>query len=291
MTGKMNLDKSKIKILVCCHKPCELPQDDIFLPIHCGKALSDLNLGIQGDNEVNGMPCDNISEKNDTYCELTAIYWAWKNIKKLYPDIEYIGLNHYRRYFMFKNNLFTPPVYCKYPENISEYRIDYNKLIKYLKYPLLTSPVYRKTPIASAFTRSCINPSDYRTLKSYLMEHDLTSYNDLRKNVESHNQYHSCNMFIMRYQDFCKYCEWLFNILFNIEDKIPYKYYKNPERRVMGYLGELLLSVYVRINKLPVSEVPKIFYTEKPYNDLAVIFFFKKFLKIFASFIFVKLFK
>ena len=46
MTAKKSLDKSKIKILVCCHKPCELPKDDIFLPIHCGKALSDLDLGI-----------------------------------------------------------------------------------------------------------------------------------------------------------------------------------------------------------------------------------------------------
>ena len=99
--GKESLDDSKIKILICCHKPSELPEDGIFLPIHCGKAISSVDLGIQGDNEVNGQPCDNISDRNETYCELTAMYWAWKNIKKIYPDIEYIGLNHYRRYFDF----------------------------------------------------------------------------------------------------------------------------------------------------------------------------------------------
>ena len=37
---------------------------------------------------------DNISEKNENYCELTGIYWIWKHIKD-----EYIGIVHYRRYF------------------------------------------------------------------------------------------------------------------------------------------------------------------------------------------------
>ena len=83
------LDSSKIKILVCCHKPCDLPQDDIFLPIQVGAAISNVDLGIQRDDQLNGHSCDNISAKNQSYCELTAVYWAWKNIKKLYPDLEY----------------------------------------------------------------------------------------------------------------------------------------------------------------------------------------------------------
>ena len=75
------LDDSKIKILVCCHKPCELPQNKVFLPIHVGAALSDVNLGIQRDDQFNGVPCDNISDKNRSFCELTGLYWAWKNLK------------------------------------------------------------------------------------------------------------------------------------------------------------------------------------------------------------------
>ena len=88
-----------IKILVCCHKPCELPNGDIYLPIQVGKKCSNLDLGIQSDCEINGQDCENISEKNNIYCEMTAAYWAWKNIRKLYPNIDYIGLCHYRRYF------------------------------------------------------------------------------------------------------------------------------------------------------------------------------------------------
>ncbi|MBQ3778942.1 MAG: DUF4422 domain-containing protein, partial [Fibrobacter sp.] len=101
------LDSSKIKILVCCHKPCPVPSQDWFLPIQVGAALSKQDLGFQKDNLVNGETCDNISEKNPNYCELTALYWAWKNIRKIYPEIQYIGLNHYRRYFAFDEHRAT----------------------------------------------------------------------------------------------------------------------------------------------------------------------------------------
>ena len=77
------------------------PENDALLPIHVGKKLSTLDLHIQTDCDVNGQECDNISDKNDSYCELTAMYWAWKNIKKIYPNIKYIGLFHYRRFLAF----------------------------------------------------------------------------------------------------------------------------------------------------------------------------------------------
>ena len=96
---------SKIKILVCCHKHCEIPEDPIYLPIQVGKALHDYDLGIQTDNQADGKACDNISDLNNVFSEMTAVYWAWKNMEKISPETEYIGLCHYRRFFYCKGSL------------------------------------------------------------------------------------------------------------------------------------------------------------------------------------------
>lgn len=78
----------KINVLVVTHKSYWMPRDKVYLPILVGnnlvkeKYLRD-NIG------------ENISLKNKNYCELTALYWAWKELQ-----FDYIGLCHYRRYFM-----------------------------------------------------------------------------------------------------------------------------------------------------------------------------------------------
>lgn len=75
--------------MVACHKACDIYDKGIYTPIQVGKAISKYDLGFLGDDTG-----DNISAKNPAYCELTAQYWAWKNLK-----CKYIGLCHYRRYF------------------------------------------------------------------------------------------------------------------------------------------------------------------------------------------------
>ena len=77
-----------IKIIVATHKKYQMPEEKMYLPIHVGKEGKQ-DLGYTGDNTG-----DNISNKNNFYCELTGMYWAWKNL-----DADYIGLCHYRRYF------------------------------------------------------------------------------------------------------------------------------------------------------------------------------------------------
>ena len=78
-----------IKIAIAYHKPATILKGKNIFPLHVGKAISDVDLGIQGDNTG-----DNISEKNPLYCELTGIYWLWKN-----TTADYKGLMHYRRIF------------------------------------------------------------------------------------------------------------------------------------------------------------------------------------------------
>ena len=81
-------------IYVVAHKMYKSPcLDDAYKTIYVGnKVREDAKLkGLIVDSEGNS-----ICEKNPYYCELTALYWIWKNDKKS----DWIGLNHYRRYFM-----------------------------------------------------------------------------------------------------------------------------------------------------------------------------------------------
>lgn len=60
------------KIIIATHKLYDMPQDDIYLPVHVGREGKE-PLPYQPDNTG-----DNISDKNASYCELTGLYWAWK---------------------------------------------------------------------------------------------------------------------------------------------------------------------------------------------------------------------
>ena len=87
---------SDIKILIAAHKEWKVPEiSEFYLPILVGaKGKNDIEGFIRDDEKVN------ISDKNPYYCELTGLFWAWKNL-----DSDYMGLSHYRRYFTCKNHL------------------------------------------------------------------------------------------------------------------------------------------------------------------------------------------
>lgn len=66
-----------------------------MFPFHSKLLLgASLNEAIVSDYRDNSLI--NISNKNKIYCELTGLYWIWKNYGL--ETIEWIGLSHYRRY-------------------------------------------------------------------------------------------------------------------------------------------------------------------------------------------------
>lgn len=218
---------SKVKILVAQHKPAKVYSNDIYTPIHVGKAISSLDLGILGDDTG-----DNISHLNPYYCELTAQYWAWKNLH----DVDYIGLCHYRRYFKTEIT----------EENIDEIMSDCDIV--------LTRRITLRTNILHWYS-SCLIPEDIALFHLYmnkLYNNDLAVYHNY---YLKRNWINPANMFICAKDLFNDFCAWQFGILndlFTIIPKSPY----SRERRLMGYLGESLLPFYAFLKGLKIKEIP-----------------------------------
>ena len=72
----------KVNVIIATHKKYEMPKYKSYLPIHVGKEGKD-DIGFKGDNTGK-----NISKKNPYFCELTGMYWAWKNLK-----VDYVGFS------------------------------------------------------------------------------------------------------------------------------------------------------------------------------------------------------
>ena len=84
-----------VKVFAITHKSFVVPSDPVYIPLQVGRALAE-DLGYVGDYTG-----DHISEKNKSYCELTGMYWIWKNIR----TSDYVGICHYRRYPVNDNNV------------------------------------------------------------------------------------------------------------------------------------------------------------------------------------------
>ena len=78
-----------LRVVVAAHKPYWMPADPVYLPVQVGAAGKESIPGYTRDDSG-----ENISAKNPHYCELTGLYWAWKNLSG-----DAIGLAHYRRHF------------------------------------------------------------------------------------------------------------------------------------------------------------------------------------------------
>jgi len=193
---------------------------------------------------------ENISEKNFSYCELTAQYWAWKNV-----DSDYYGFCHYRRYFGFnspeeqKSDILGNVFFDFFDKNVLEQIIAEPQEIiaKMDGCPLaMTTPFdVRNGGSSSVYDQyaSGHHREDLDILLDVIDELSPDYYSAAEEYVSGHTLY-ICNMFIMRKDLFYRYCEWLFPILFECEKRINLAAYNIYDFRVIGFLGERCLGIF-----------------------------------------------
>ena len=229
---------NNIKIIISTHKQYNMPSDEMYLPVFAGSATSDLDLPYQRDDEG-----ENISINNKYYSELTAMYWAYKNLKA-----DYIGLCHYHRYL-----------------DLNGIKIDNYKVILPKKRHYYIETVYSQ--YAHAHGNAGLDVAR-EIIDDYYHDY-IDSFDECMKR----RSLHIYNIFIMRYDIFIQYCDFLFNILFRIEDRLG-----NVDR-LYGYISERLLDVFLAKNNIEYLETG-IIETEKINWPIKILRFLQRKLSI-----------
>ncbi|PXZ19746.1 DUF4422 domain-containing protein [Lactobacillus helveticus] len=226
----------KTMIMVAAHKKFPMPDKKGYLPVLVG-AVKNYRTGIEYQRDDEG---ENISAKNPNYNELTAVYWAWKNLK----DADAIGLVHYRRLFFDTkpyslNNVLSKP---KIEKLLSKYDVILPKKRNYYIESNYSHYIHahHKEPLDK--TREII----VKNYPQYLIAYDK---------VMKRSKAHMFNMFIMKKNAFESYCSFMFEVLEKLESKIDISNYSVQEARVYGYISELLMDVWLETNAYKYTEV------------------------------------
>ena len=247
--------ESDVKIIVATHKPYWMPSDPLYVPVHVG-AEGKESLGFTPDNTG-----DNISSRNANYCELTGLYWAWKNL-----DCEYLGLAHYRRHFTVLRGT---------SDRRDVMSLDQARSLLANNDVLL--PTKRNYWIESNYTQyvHAHHKEDLDTTREIIMERYpkyIKAYDSSMKKTTGHR----FNMFIMKKELADAYCAWLFDILFELEKRLDISEYSANDKRVFGFVSERLLDVWLETNGIKSKDIPYIFLEKENWFTKIMNFIMRK---------------
>ncbi len=252
----------------------EYIENDIYVPVNCGACYSNSTTSdILGDNTGY-----NISKNRMSFCELTVLYWAWKNQKA-----DYYGLCHYRRYLGCAENISTENIAydecnagclvadCINYDSISKFGFDQDSIYKLVD---KCDAVFIK-PID---LRDHKIKSNYEAMKRAPKYHDIKDMDlaleilykkypkmakTAKKYMNDYNFSYLYNCFIMNAKLFNAFCEWLFSILFELNSKLDISKYDISKYRTPGTIAERLLGIWILHLKeqkiYKIKEVPLVF--------------------------------
>lgn len=276
----MNLKKEpSVKIIISYHKPYSVMKSDIFVPLHLGRLsaqkqtkdgllsadnLKWLSKHMQGDDTG-----DNISALNRKFCELTAMYWAWKNYDKL-GNPDYIGFMHYRRHFIFKPNSdrFTLQWGCIPHKKIDgaylyDSRIKDTAIRRILQNAdIITTPRVPYNKNIEGHYREIMPFLDIATLQQgkELAAQTSAAFARCADEYFSGNIHYWYHSFIMKKEIFFQYAQWLFDLVFRLDAEINYDGYDTTKQRTVAYIAErwhgIWLTHALKNPNLKIKELP-----------------------------------
>lgn len=276
-----------VKILVSCHKPSYLPKADFYLPIQVGAACAATKLdGMQMDDQG-----ENISDRNFTYSEMSGQYWAWKNL-----DADYVGQCHYRRFFAFDGKDHPANDHAQIEcEQLDQTAVDKFALCDQRA---IDDAVRCFDMIVPPTWKVWLAPTPHgpkRTVGNHMIAYDITSKETLDlfmdivrkrqpqyykwvKRYVNGGTYRGYNCFIMKRELFDKLCAFEFDVLAEFDRLFDYEGKTPTQRRICGFLGEILFSSFVAwaIHEgYTMTERPLVFFQNTDPNSASIPVFRK----------------
>ena len=244
--------KKNIKVFVSHRIDLESFKIDnnIYVPVRCGACFDKReNPDMIGDDT--GV---NISDKRESYCELTVQYWAWKNV-----NADYYGLCHYRRYLSFneadtvKRDSWSNVIVPRLDENscrehfLNDCEYIQNKVSQYdiiTMIPADMKDVDRKS-VYEQYKKdgNLLHISDIDTMLD-IIDEMYPEFSEVAHAYINGTKAYFGNIFIMNKKLFHDYCAWLFDILEEFEKRVDMSSYSVEGYRTPGHLGERLFGIY-----------------------------------------------
>lgn len=253
-----------IRIFVVCHKPTYIIENPLLTPIQVGAKYAREHIAGMLHDDVN----ENISSKNAFYCELTAQYWAWKNVQT-----DYYGFFHYRRYLSFQESFsigqdgkvqsqkrIRPYIELDdIREDLSEYGLNADRMRAVIEdFDLLT--VCREKINTTVYRQYCeYHPKEALDCVLKILVREYPEYYEAMKEYLDSKEIYYMNMYIMKKKVFLEYAPWLFDILGKFEQEVDSLSCGFQKERLMGYLAERLFGIfytYQRRRGVKCAELP-----------------------------------
>lgn len=228
-----------MSVYVVSHKVVELnqPLPECYKWLYVGTERNCIELPTGALTDTTG---DNISYLNSSFCELTALYWVWKNC-----DDDYKGINHYRRFFV--NSLFSKSI-----SNV----LDEDRIRSEMRAERCIVPSKGYVPGCVKIHYEQHHPSgDYDALRDAILKVDPFAVSVFDR-MSDLDYFYPFNMLIANRHVYNEYCAWMFEVLFEVQRCIDFSERDEYQQRVFGFLSERLLGVWLEENRIEVSEYP-----------------------------------
>lgn len=213
-----------VKIIIATHKQYRMPKDEMYIPVHVG-AEGKKDLGYTKDNTG-----ENISSLNPSFCELTGLYCAWKNL-----DADYIGLAHYRRHFSLKKK-----------NDKWDSVLTYEQVKPYLSQIKVFVPKKRKYYIETLYSHyEHTHYVEQLDVTEDIIKEKYPEYLDSYNKVMKQRYGYMFNMMIMEKELVNEYCTWLFDILFELKDRLSMPELSSFQGRFYGRVSEIIFNVWL----------------------------------------------